>query len=468
MVEIMMKTARRRRGAFVCSVSLCFTFGVTVILASMNLLEGWLTATDSVLLLSQLDSLVVAPDTSGNHDNEEPQETRTVDPTPDSWTTLSQRTPEKDSIGGSDTKPRIAALGYDDWAQLTNNDMSSGRKVKRLTPHSSNTTKSSYLLAFEKPFYNDCELQSNWTARPTCNLVHEFDITAFIHPISFHGSWRSVWDYEPDVAVFKQLHIHRDFNTESYDRHTLDAIVMERLTASPHVSNLFAFCGPSVIAESATGSARLMVKDKNWTTYERLHMARNITQGLADIHAAQVLHRDINMANVLNIRNHLKFNDFNIGILERVSNTNGTVCPIPVRFPAPLWRAPEEIANATYVNGPAADIYGLGNLLFQILTRHQPWTHLEPNGKLHPDVVAEYKLQGRLPHLPLKYSNASAASQILTHAVRACWKNATERPTAARLVKVMDHALRFIAAQPNVSIGLPSSDGATLFDVERE
>ena len=45
--------------------------------------------------------------------------------------------------------------------------------------------------------------------------------------------------------------------------------------------------------------------------------------------------------------------------------------------------------------------------MFQILTKHQPWTHLESPSKPNLQDVAKSKVVGKYPQLPLKYVNES-------------------------------------------------------------
>jgi serine/threonine protein kinase len=238
----------------------------------------------------------------------------------------------------------------------------------------------------------------------------------------------------------------------------MDAMIMDRLTASPHVIDAYGFCGQSVLTEWAPTGGREHVKSYDLKNRQRLKVARDLAQGLADLQALRPLsspdytshdhgkenklpvfaHNDINIANTVQVDGQIKWNDFNIGVLLRTQNTNATeMCGSPVRFQADLWRSPEEIRNTSYVRLEQTDVYGFGNILYQTMTRHQPWTHKEPEGSLSVADVAARKRLGRLPTIPEQYKNTTKPElQALLLATMSCYHpNPDKRPTAYELAK---------------------------------
>ena len=170
----------------------------------------------------------------------------------------------------------------------------------------------------------------------------------------------------------------------------------------------------------------------------------------------------------------IQWNDFNLGIWLReplptesrarlstsIRSTNDSQCLVPVRYESPLWRSPEEISNASLVQADKSDIYSFGNILFQILTKHQSWTHLEHPSKPSLEVVAKAKANGKYPRIPSKYIdnniNVSANGDnkigggyleriVLYEAIQACYRfNPLERPTAYELANVLSTAYNWI------------------------
>lgn len=289
--------------------------------------------------------------------------------------------------------------------------------------------------------------------------------------LSTKGSWRTAWTVGNDTAVLKVLQHERNFDIEAYERHAMDVIVSDILTASRYVINAYGFCGQSILQEWAPSGARDVVKSYDIRNRQRLRIARDLARGLADLQALQVIphesfkdengftkptiptpppmvfsHNDINIANIIysDSGKVIKWNDFNIGMFLRTKKgSNFTVeCGAPVTFRADLWRSPEEVRNTSYVQPPYTDMYGFGNILYQVMSRHQPWTHKEPEGQLTLEQVVERKLEGRLPTMPEKILNATNKDlQIMLLATRSCYHpDPTKRPTAYHLA----HALSYL------------------------
>jgi len=330
------------------------------------------------------------------------------------------------------------------------------------------------VLDFERPFYDQCTPKANnLRAHPTCNSLHEVhlvddDTTSLL---STKGSWRSVWNIQQNTTVLKMLHFHRPFSTEAYQFHAMDAIVMDQLTASPHIVQAHGFCGPSVLTEKADRGGRDHVKSYDLRNRDRLKIARDLAQGLADLQslrywkkynehpvldAVVFAHNDINIANTVHSSDgRVKWNDFNIGVLLRKDRRNDTNCLAPVHFRADLWRSPEEVRNTSYVALDQADVYGFGNILYQIMTRHQPWTHKEVGGMLSLEEIARRKSLGRLPTIPEQYLNTTKLElQALVMATVSCYNpNPARRPSAYELARALTYVYDRVKAKKRVPPG---------------
>jgi serine/threonine protein kinase len=338
--------------------------------------------------------------------------------------------------------------------------------------------------------------------------MHEldfFDESPEISLLSMEGSWRSVWkvttaNNSNNTMILKVLQLDREFDAESYEIHALDSIVMERLTASPYVVSSFGHCGQSVLTEFAQSSGRNLLKDTTLSGRSRVRLALDLARGLAELHALQPLdfgsssskksrqpqpqrntknhttgmqqlvfaHHDINIANIISLEpKAIQWNDFNLGIMSRQERTTATTpfssCPVPIRFASPMWRSPEEIANATGTlpteggGVQASDVYSLGNIFFAILTTQQPWNHLEEDKKTDED-IRHAKLQGQGPNLPTKLlTPPKAESQVLYEAMQACLRfEASQRPTAWQLALALGTAYKWFQ-QPKETLVQPTS-----------
>ena len=378
----------------------------------------------------------------------------------------------------------------------------------------------------EKKFYDECVPMQQWqtTFYPTCNLMHEVDLTSWPHLsrlnsthfrlveeetratfLNARGSWRMAWKISPrshhlanveaggslnhvgvensipdmkekrlkrldgresHAAVLKMLRLDRSYDAHSFANHQLDAMAMERLTSSPYVLDVYNFCGQSTMAEYATGDIRAFLKNSLLGSPDRFHIARNLVRGLSHIHGIDshlgtnvtLAHNDINLANIVRVRHtSLKYHDFNIGVPLRWDPIQNRPCGFPVRYASPLWRSPEEIRNSTYVS-EKVDIYSFGNMLFQIMTKHQPWTHLEPLGPdgnlLSMEEIQEQKLGGRLPHVPKKYTDSTNwRIQALYIAMRLCYDaDPSQRPSAFELSIAFDRMWNALRRSKNATV----------------
>ncbi|GKY95035.1 hypothetical protein MPSEU_000467800 [Mayamaea pseudoterrestris] len=364
--------------------------------------------------------------------------------------------------------PRVVQLQEQSSDEIVIHDINQTRPTSiylSVTPISTsdcpycNQEMNSHIFPFERPYYDGCTFMADWQAtfHETCNNLHEFDLASEqIHLLSTQGSWRTVWktDMPQDKsAILKLLKMdRRNFTHEAYAYHRNDANVMSQLTASPYVVNAYSFCGQSVLTEYASSGARNFVKDRRFSSMERLEMGRDLARALSALHSidyshaknATLAHNDINMANAVQVEGQLKLNDFNIAVIMKWNKTKP--CDSPVRFEAPLWKSPEEVRNVSYIDASLADVYGLGNLLFQVMSKHQPWTHLEPGGQLDKEQVVDRKLNGLVPFVPdkHKYSNKTAI-QALYFGTMACFRHdPNKRLTSYELSRAFDLVLKAI------------------------
>ena len=254
--------------------------------------------------------------------------------------------------------------------------------------------------------------------------------------------------------VLKMLRIDRPYNDEAFYNNQVDVMAMDRFAASPFVIDAYAYCGMSVMTEVAGGSGRDLVKRTDLDPKKRLRIARNLAMGLSQIHgdregrAASPVHNDLNLENLVLVKTStIKFNDFNIAVMNRQHRDTEKPCGHPVLFESPLWRSPEEIRDDGDYVDEKIDIYAFGNILFQILTKHQPWTWLELE-KPSIEEIAKKKMRGELPRIPAKYTESeNMAEQALYIATMMCYAfDPAKRPSAWQLANALAKAHKEFAA----------------------
>ena len=249
--------------------------------------------------------------------------------------------------------------------------------------------------------------------------------------------------------TFVSHRIHHRFEEAHFEHDRIDAVAMERLTASPHVINVFGFCGHSVMTEYADGKRLGELADKSRRTpLARLKIARDIATGLADVHGidgdgnATFVHLDINPANVVSIDGTLKLNDFNIGIVRRWNTTSNTPCGFPAQYPNPQWRSPEEARDEQNLT-EKVDIFSMGHIFFRLICGHEPWNKLEPGGKPSKAEVSEKVKKGVLPTIPVEVIESTDPEvTAIREAMFRCYTfDPLDRPSAREIARTLQAAL---------------------------
>ena len=168
------------------------------------------------------------------------------------------------------------------------------------------------------------------------------DLQAF-ELIRSDGSIRLSILYHPQETHLGQAHLRMMHTTQPITRASMvmamtDSTAMERVQASPWIVSVYQACGLSMFSELMKGgtlTTRLMVRPSGrrvkYFPMERLRYALQVSRALADIHAAQVAHLDIQPKNIMLDKDdgngQIYLNDFNLARLSdtrtaRVTNTS--------------------------------------------------------------------------------------------------------------------------------------------------
>ena len=157
---------------------------------------------------------------------------------------------------------------------------------------------------------DECKARHEWQkgAYPVCNILHEYELgqlstmygraerrglrrnegegEEIVRHLS-NGYWRDVWllskasgsfddddndargggrsndnnetssssssRYREEITVLKTLRYEHDFTDRNYERHRKDALASERLSRSPNVVDIFAYCSDSAVFEYGRG-----------------------------------------------------------------------------------------------------------------------------------------------------------------------------------------------------------------------
>ena len=242
-----------------------------------------------------------------------------------------------------------------------------------------------------------------------------------------------------------------------FENNRVDALAMERLTSSPYVIDIYAFCAMSVAQEYAGKEISSM--PFKLEPEKKLDVATKVAQAVADIHSIDgteqpsLVHNDINLANLIFTNDGRPvLNDFNIAILLKKHSETGKTCPFSAQFPNPQWRAPEEqiyIEELDRHDEPPlvtqkVDVYALGNVLYRLLVGRSPWK--QPLQKRlnseEKQLVAHLKREnGTLPYIPEELrNNTDPVIGIMRKAMFECYRfNPNLRPSAREIVKILQN-----------------------------
>ena len=101
-------------------------------------------------------------------------------------------------------------------------------------------------------------------------------------------------------------------------------------------------------------------------------------EGLAEAHAARIIHRDLKPGNLFRAKRPdgtpiIKVLDFGVSkALSKDVRAEGTVTTTDAVFGSPLYMSPEQMQSASKVD-ERSDIWSLGVVLYELLSRHMPF-----------------------------------------------------------------------------------------------
>src|SRR5262249_53488553 len=106
------------------------------------------------------------------------------------------------------------------------------------------------------------------------------------------------------------------------------------------------------------------------------HLVETLARAMQAAHQRGIVHRDLKPANVLLTGEGVpKVTDF--GLAKRLDRAGGPTASGAV-MGAPRYTAPEQAAGKGREAGPAAEVYALGAILYELLTGRPPFKAATP------------------------------------------------------------------------------------------
>ena len=152
-----------------------------------------------------------------------------------------------------------------------------------------------------------------------------------------------------ELTVLKTLRFKQNFDIENVKGIQRDAVVMERLTSSPRIIDIYGHCATSTMVEAmrreleeyvVPGDGMAEQKDldeyddvhpmNNYNIEEKLDIALQMAESLADLHGYKggvIVHDDVQLCQWLEAWNgRLKLGDFNRAEIMEWNEKNKSYC----------------------------------------------------------------------------------------------------------------------------------------------
>ncbi|MBI4817572.1 MAG: protein kinase [Deltaproteobacteria bacterium] len=145
-----------------------------------------------------------------------------------------------------------------------------------------------------------------------------------------------------------------------------------------------------------------------------LHIVKQAADGLAAAHALGVVHRDIKPANVFllggaEVSPEVRVLDFGVA---KSFEEEGNVTRAGAILGTAFYMAPEQAQRAKHADA-RADVFGLGVVLYEVVTGHLPWRSRTPYARL-ARISTEPAISLRLMSPSVPVSVADLAERMLT------------------------------------------------------
>lgn len=120
---------------------------------------------------------------------------------------------------------------------------------------------------------------------------------------------------------------------------------------------------------------------------DTLHIAAQVARILARIHAAQVVHKDVNPSNILVSADGRDVQLIDFGISSRVSRERATGASAETQEGTLAYLAPEQSGRMNRSVDARSDLYALGATLYEMLVGRPPFEESDPLALVHAHIA---------------------------------------------------------------------------------
>ena len=250
----------------------------------------------------------------------------------------------------------------------------------------------------------------------------------------FKGSFR-----KEDVAI-KIYDFKGVLSSEEKQNMLLEAQTMDRLRSKYLVGLRGVFFEPNygLVMEFCAGgtlSQTLKNSDIPLDFARQLQWGMEISYGLHALHSVRIFHRDLKGDNILLTETRqAKIGDFGLAQIKSASASQSKHIDHSAAGTIP-WMAPELFDKKPHTS--AADMYSLGMVLWEIISRQTPFQGIMPF------VIVGMIMAGKREALP------SGCPRIFQELITACWDaDPSKRPTAEKVGEQFEAAWRSVKGLP--------------------
>ncbi|NEQ52513.1 MAG: AAA family ATPase [Leptolyngbya sp. SIO3F4] len=188
-------------------------------------------------------------------------------------------------------------------------------------------------------------------------------------------------DYRQEYDILQ--HINSDWVIKSYE-----------LKAQRH--NLIL-----VLEDTGGQSLRHLYQDQVLPLERFLEIAIAISKGLSHIHAADVIHKDINPANIIFNPETRQLHIIDFGLSSRLQQETATLQHPNTLEGTLAYLSPEQTGRVNRLIDYRTDIYSLGATFYELLTGELPFTTTDPIALVHSHLAKiPPSLNERRPDIP--------------------------------------------------------------------
>ncbi|KAG7337705.1 serine/threonine kinase [Nitzschia inconspicua] len=293
---------------------------------------------------------------------------------------------------------------------------------------------------------------------PSCNLFHEKDLSrdydsdraattpgddqVYDSYMINHGYYRDVWVvHQPNFQLKTILKTNRwkhDFKPSILMSTLMDALVMERLTPSPRIVDIYGHCGTAVWVEAIPyeveevilhgdgymNPEQMMNQElrsyNDYTPEEKLEIALAMAESLADMHGypdGVIVHDDVQPCQWLRTKEGiLKLGDFNRAEIMDYNTEKQEYCRYKNGHAYGNYRAPEEFAEEEL--DEKIDVFSFGNNIYVMLTGL--WNFYDND---NDDEVQKLVIDGKRAFVDPRWKDRSYIESQLVDVMERCWEH---------------------------------------------